>query len=114
MITAIRVPKAIIKDNASKTDILSPPDEQRKPTHRLSEGYYSISYYKNKCDCDRKQICLSGKNHFSRFAFKYVLKAFNLFAGKNPHKSIFESRKRAFCLREWYLCKKVIPYMCEF
>lgn len=82
MITAIRVPKAIIKDNASKTDILSPPDEQRKPTHRLSEGYYSISYYKNKCDCDRKQICLSGKNQFSRFAFKFVLKAFNLFAGK--------------------------------
>ena len=40
-------------------------------------------------DNNRKQICLSGKNQFSRFAFKFVLKAFNLFAGKNPHKSIF-------------------------
>ena len=46
----IKVAKAIISDKASYTDILSPPDEQRKPTHRLSESYYSISYYKNKCD----------------------------------------------------------------
>lgn len=35
-ITAIRVPKAIIKDKASNTDTLSPPDEQEEPTHQLS------------------------------------------------------------------------------
>lgn len=56
------------------------------------------------------QICLSGENQFSRFAFKFVLKAFNLFAGKNPRESVFESRKTLFCLRERYVYGKVMPY----